>query len=346
LLDIDLSNLWFFPYVNFAFDNKIIKGYSDYTFRPYQYISLPEALKIIFKTQNINTKHLYKNYWYDEYITQAKKLEFLEPNGPIKNDINHYITRGEMVWMIYKLSKINASNVWYKPKPLTSWQWQLSGDIDTSYNVEMYDIDLEETSQEKIDELHEQGKKVICYFNSGSYEPYRSDSKDFPLTVLGGTMQGWEDEKWLDISKYEKFADIMKNRLDLAVEKKCDGVEPDNMDGFQNETGFQLTYEDQLKYNKWLATEAHKRKLSIGLKNDLDQIKDLVDYFDFAVNEQCYKYNECDLLKPFINQKKAVFHVEYELELKNFCKKANEIKFSSLKMKYDLSGARIGCQNK
>jgi hypothetical protein len=39
-------------------------------------------------------------------------------------------------------------------------------------------------------------------------------------------------------------------RLDLAKNKKCDGVEPDNIDGFQNKTGFSLSYSDQLNFNK------------------------------------------------------------------------------------------------
>jgi hypothetical protein len=33
-----------------------------------------------------------------------------------------------------------------------------------------------------------------------------------------------------------------------------------------------LTAADQLAYNKFLATEAHKRGLLIGLKNDVDQV--------------------------------------------------------------------------
>ena len=69
---------------------------------------------------------------------------------------------------------------------------------------------------------------------------------------------------------------IMQARLDLAVQKRCDGVEPDNVDGYANDTGFDLSSLDQLTYNQWLASEAHTRNLSIGLKNDLDQVPALV----------------------------------------------------------------------
>ena len=60
-----------------------------------------------------------------------------------------------------------------------SWQWQLSEEINTSYDVDMYDIDLVETPQSVIDELHSKGEKVICYFSAGSWEEFRDDANDF-----------------------------------------------------------------------------------------------------------------------------------------------------------------------
>ncbi len=233
---------------------------------------------------------------------------------------------------------------WYKPNPGISWQWQLSGDINTEYNVDLYDVDLVETPQSVIDQLHKKNAKVICYFSAGSYENFRDDANDFPEEVLGKEMEGWPDEKWLDVSNYKKFAGVIEKRLDLAVKKKCDGLEPDNMDGYTNDTGFDLNYDDQLEYAKWLAEEAHNRNLSIGLKNDLGQIEDLVDYFDFAINEQCFEFDECDKLLPFTQNGKAVLGVEYELDIDEFCDNANDMKFSWLKMDYDLDGSRTACQ--
>ncbi|MEK6898553.1 MAG: endo alpha-1,4 polygalactosaminidase [Nanoarchaeota archaeon] len=234
--------------------------------------------------------------------------------------------------------------VWWKPNPNTSWQWQLLGTINQNHDVDMYDLDLFDNSKEVINALQNRGIKVICYFSAGSYENWRIDKDDFPNEVQGKTLEGWEDEKWLDISKIDLLAPIMRNRLDLAVEKGCDGVEPDNVDGYLNDNGFDLTYQDQLVYNKWLAEESHKRGLTVGLKNDLEQIPELVDYFDFALNEQCFEYDECETLLPFIEQDKAVFGVEYELQPAEFCSKANELNFDWLKMEYDLDGGRISCR--
>ncbi len=202
-----------------------------------------------------------------------------------------------------------ASTNWYRPSPGITWQWQLSGPINTAYRVELYDVDLFDVPTETITALHRSGRKVICYFSAGSYEAWRSDAKQFPASIRGKQMDGW-DEQWLDI-RSERLKAIMLARLDRARDKGCDGVEPDNVDGYTNETGFALTGEDQLHYNRFLADAAHERGLAIGLKNDLDQIPRLVASFDFAVNEQCHEYNECDQNAPFIQADKPVLNVEY-----------------------------------
>lgn len=210
------------------------------------------------------------------------------------------------------------SGKWYKPAVSATWQWQLQGTINTAYNVDVYDIDLFDAPQATIDSLHAAGKKVICYFSAGSYEDFRDDAAQFQASDLGNGLEGWPDEKWLD-TRSSNVRNIMKGRLDLAATKKCDGVEPDNMDAYEtdNKAGFAsdpLTAADQLDYNRFIANEAHARELAVGLKNDLPQIPDLVEYFDFAVNEQCHQYNECADLKPFTDAGKPVFNAEYPEE--------------------------------
>ena len=139
---------------------------------------------------------------------------------------------------------------------------------------------------------------------------------------------------------------VMKARLDLAAAKGCDGVEPDNVDGYQNSPGFPLTAATQLDYNRFLAAEAHARGLSIGLKNDLDQIPQLVGDFDWALNEQCFEYDECDTLAPFIAAGKAVFQVEYGTQSRAsaVCSDANARNFDTLVKNLDLDAARISCR--
>ncbi|HMI85859.1 MAG TPA: endo alpha-1,4 polygalactosaminidase, partial [Polyangiaceae bacterium] len=191
-----------------------------------------------------------------------------------------------------------------------TWQWQLTGTIDTSVNAEMYDIDLFTTPQGTIDALHAAGRIVICYLSAGTYEPGRPDSSSIPQAARGNGVDGWPGEEWLD-TRDATVRQIMTARMDLAVQKKCDGVEPDNVDGYQNNPGFPLTSSTQLDYNKFLASEAHSRGLSVGLKNDLDQVDALQSSFDWALNEECSQYSECNTLAPFTQAGKAVFHAEY-----------------------------------
>ncbi|MES2353720.1 MAG: endo alpha-1,4 polygalactosaminidase [Pseudomonadota bacterium] len=235
------------------------------------------------------------------------------------------------------------SAVWVPPLN-TSWQWQLTGlPIDQTVNVSMFDIDLFDNNASVIASLHSKGKKVICYFSAGSFENWRPDAAAFPASVLGSG-NGWPGEKWLDIRNLTVLGPIMKARLDLAAQKGCDGVEPDNVDGYANSSGFPLTYANQIAFNRFIAAEAHARNLAVGLKNDLGQVVDLVPYFDFAVNEQCFEYSECKVLLPFINYGKAVFHVEYELPTSTFCSQANSMNFNSLKKNWSLDVTREACR--
>jgi hypothetical protein len=238
----------------------------------------------------------------------------------------------------------SPGGVW-RPPPGTSWQWQLSGTIDTSFDVAMYDIDLFDTPQGTIDALHAAGRRVICYVDAGSWEPGRPDSADFPAAVQGKALDGWPDEKWLDVSDPRVRA-LIDARLDVAVTKRCDGVEPDNVDGYSNDTGFPLTAADQLAYDAGLAADAHARGLSVGLKNDLDQIGDLLGDFDWALDEECFTYDECDLLTPFVTAGKAVFQVEYGAPslATTICPMANALDFDTLIKNLDLDAPRTACR--
>jgi len=233
---------------------------------------------------------------------------------------------------------------WWKPSPGTTWQWQLSGEVDTSIDVQMYDIDLFDVPAEVVGRLQREGRAVVCYFSAGTYEQWRPDQADFPPAVLGKTLPDWPSERWLDIRQVEGLAPVILHRLDLAVQKGCDGVEPDNLDGYVNDTGFPLTYADQLAYNLWLAEQAHTRGLSVGLKNDLDQVDDLQPYFDWALNEECFTYQECDRLSPFVDGGKAVFGVEYSLEPADFCPQANALDFDFLRKEPELGTWRLDCR--
>lgn len=204
-----------------------------------------------------------------------------------------------------------APGNWWKPTADLTWQWQLSGTLNTSYNAAVYDLDLVDTSAVTIAQLKAAGRRVVCYFSAGSSEDWRPDYARFTAADKGLALDGWAGEKWLDIRSANVRA-IMVARLDLARAKGCDGVEPDNVDGYTNNTGFPLTAQHQLDYNRFLAAQAHARGLAIGLKNNVDQLAALEPDFDFAVNEQCNEYAECGGYRVFIAKNKPVFNAEYK----------------------------------
>jgi len=233
--------------------------------------------------------------------------------------------------------------VW-QPKPGTTWQWQLSGTIDTSLSVAMYDVDLFETPDAVLKELAGRGIKIVCYFSAGSSEPGRPDLGDVPASAIGMALDGWPDEHWLDI-RADAVRALIRKRLDLAVSRGCDGVEPDNVDAYSNDSGFSLTAADQLAFNTFIAGEAHARSLSVGLKNDIDQIPDLVAKFDWALNEECMEFDECDAVVPFVSANKAVFHVEYgdQATADQVCPKSRALGFDTLIKHRELDAFRIVC---
>ena len=235
----------------------------------------------------------------------------------------------------------------FVPAVGTTWQWQLSGlPIDTSIDVAVYDIDLFETTPEQIAKLHADGRKVICYFSAGSYEEYRPDAADFPSEVKGSPLDApFQDELWIDI-RTTVVREIMNKRLDLAVQKGCDAVEPDNVDGYTNDNGLSLTAADQLEFNRYIAKQAHARGLSVGLKNDLEQLDDLAPDFDWALNEECFTYDECGLYKDnFLAANKAVFHAEYveSSQLDAVCAVTKPLGLSTLLKNIELDAFRLPC---
>ena len=191
-----------------------------------------------------------------------------------------------------------------------SWNWQLQGTVPTNTGVQVFDIDGFTNSAATVAALHAQGTKVICYIDFGSSENFRPDYSSFPASVLGNS-NGWPGEQWLDIRQIGVLAPIMTARMRMCVQKGFDALEPDNIDGYANSTGFPLTAQDQLNYNVWIANTAHSLGLSVGLKNDTDQTSQLVPYFDWALNEQCNQYGECNSENVFVQSNKAVFNAEY-----------------------------------
>ncbi len=202
---------------------------------------------------------------------------------------------------------------WYVPDTDLSFDWRLDNvDSNTSFSAEVVDLDAFTTTKETIDELHAQGKKVFAYLSVGTVEDWRPDAGDFPPSVVGKKYHGWQGERWLDIRKTSELQNVMTARFDRIKAKGFDGIEPDNIDGYEYPNpGFKLTEANAISYCEWLINQAHARGLSIGQKNATGLATQLVDAFDWILLEDAFVddfYREADI---YVERGKAVFMVEY-----------------------------------
>src|SRR2546430_717489 len=152
----------------------------------------------------------------------------------------------------------------------------------------------------------------------GTRDGARPDRHGSPHRALGRPPRrdgrkpnGWPGERWVDVRAPKLLGPVLSKRFDMCRDKGFDAVEPDIMDGYANDTGFPISAADQLAFNRYVARLAHDRGLSVALKNDVDQVGQLAADFDFSVDEECFQYQECDRLSPFVSAGKAVLHVEY-----------------------------------
>lgn len=231
---------------------------------------------------------------------------------------------------------VPGSRHWQPPPRTSAWQWQLQGKIDPTVEAWAYDVDGFEASKGDVRALHRHRRRAICYLDVGSWESFRPDADRFPRSVIGRVYSGFPDERWLDVSRFQLFVKPLEARIQMCARKRFDAVEPDNVAGWENKTGFRITRGDQLRFNRWIADQVHARGMAVALKNDPRQVEQLVGSFDFAIVEECFQYDECGFYEPFIDRDKAVFEAEYELDPDQFCAAAEALGFSAIRKSYDL----------
>ena len=96
---LDVKAEWYAPYICYAKNLNIVSGYSGDLFLPGSPINLAEALKIVLESYEVELTFS-SNVWYEKYYFYAVN------NGLLHNlntDVNHELSRGEMVQFIYNL---------------------------------------------------------------------------------------------------------------------------------------------------------------------------------------------------------------------------------------------------
>ncbi|MCA9747701.1 MAG: S-layer homology domain-containing protein, partial [Romboutsia sp.] len=101
--DVDKQNK-FINYICVAKENDIIKGYSDNTYQPEKYITVGEGIKIISNSYGYTDENsLVLPEFENVFMPYIKSLETLNVLPEELNRIGDFITRGEMVEIIYRL---------------------------------------------------------------------------------------------------------------------------------------------------------------------------------------------------------------------------------------------------
>jgi hypothetical protein len=243
-------------------------------------------------------------------------------------------------------SGVRRAGVWI-PAAQSTFAIQYDGKLDLSIDADTYDLDGFDTKASVVSQLHQDNRHVVCYISAGTWEDWRPDAGQFPKSVIGRPDGHWKGERWLDIRQLSILEPIMTARFQMCAQKGFDAVDPDNIDGFENKTGFKITAQEQLAYDEWLATEVHTLGMSIDQKNDNDQIKDLRPYFDFAVLEQCYQQKYCQQFTPYTDDNALVVDIEYAASKSKFinevCPELEGYKETALRKHLNLNAWEITC---
>ncbi len=187
-----------------------------------------------------------------------------------------------------------------------SWSIQYEGRIvprGKSFHI----VDLFEVSSADIASLKSSGSKPIAYFSS-QYENWRPDSSRFPQAALGKPLGNWPGERWVDTHS-AAVRSIMLARLDLARSRGFYGVDIDNVDGYESNTGFRYGSGEAVAWVQFLAREAHARGLKFGLKNAPELISSVRGSIDYYVVEEGHQYGH---INSYRRLGRPVFNIEYQ----------------------------------
>ncbi len=197
------------------------------------------------------------------------------------------------------------------PAPAVAWDWQLDENVRPPKGIAVFDTDPDNVSRAQIAALNRAGVYTICYVSVGTLEDFRDDKAKFPAGLIGNTYGDWPDERFLDIRDRQSLPQLMQRRFKRCQQMGFDAIEADNMDVFENDSGFDLSRSDGLRYIKLLAKMAHRLGLEIGQKNLPELTPHLVGVMDYAITESCYQDGWCGQMRPYLKAGKPVFDAEY-----------------------------------
>jgi uncharacterized membrane protein YccC len=242
--------------------------------------------------------------------------------------------------------------------PVPTWDWIIGVDKLPSPPpaVEFLGLDGFDTPKRYVADAGKRGIRTWCYLSVGTIENWRPDRKAFEALnekqlkagrkpFIGKRYPEWEGERWLDVRRYKVFLPLMVDRLQMCLDKGFEFVEFDNLDAYENRTGFKIGKADTLRYAEALAAEARRLGLKPMQKNVPELAKTLEPHFDAILFEDCALYKFCGDAKPFVDAGKPAFDADYpeswddegkRFDKANACSQAKQAGVSMIFKRLDL----------
>lgn len=110
--------------------------------------------------------------------------------------------------------------------------------------------------------------------------------------------------------------------------------------------GVDISEGDQIEYNQWFAEVVHSHGMLVGMKNSVELVPIMHQYFDFALNEECFQWDECEVYEStFLADGKPVFNVEYKNNMDQ-CDQAIAMNIDSIVKVRLLLNCRHACRDR
>lgn len=248
-----------------------------------------------------------------------------------------------------------APSAWrLPPEPGATWQLVLGSESPPpDASAAVYDVDGQVTP-ESIAAIRSANPDVylVCYVSMGTWEQWRPDAEHFPDAVIGTELPDWPGERYVDLRALDTLGPLWERRIEDCQAAGFDAVDPDNLDAFANDSGFDLSEADAVAAFTLFAQLAHDHGLAVGQKNAGELTASLVGTADFAVVEQCLEQDLCGDYAAYVAAGKPVFAVEYPQGLggtqlqalvKERCADAGRQGISLLFASRDLAGLGSRC---
>ncbi len=295
------ENQWYSHIIASAFDQKIIKGYPDKTFRPNNTINRAEAAMIIYrafpKIQKNNQSHhqtafkdIASNSWYSKPVTSLHSNNIIKGKTPTIFAPNTPLTRAESAIIMHRLLTDHIPNqqqnsITEKPHTVALWVW---------HDDMMYD---KNKTQEFIKWAQEQNVETL-FFNA---YPFIETTDPIPSQQLANFIKETPFKYELLIGEHEWTYSKNHTEVTEFITKAANFIETNNLQNKINTIHLDVEA-DTLP--EWHTNET---EISIQYLNLIKKSQETANKFELALNVDIPNWYEHAQETEFNGQKKPLY---------------------------------------